>query len=47
MCGVTWFLFGGSGGPPRVGGCVCVCWKPIVHHDIVYGVQFFYVFIML
>jgi len=48
MCGVAWFLAGGGGGgPPRVGGCVCVCREPIVPHDIWYGVQFFYVFIML
>ena len=26
---------------------VCVCREPIVPHDIVYGVQFFYVFFML
>jgi len=27
--------------------CVCVCREPIVLHDVVDGVQFFFVFVML
>ena len=30
----------------RVGGCVCMCREPIVLHDVVYGVQFFFVFVV-
>ena len=48
MSGVTWFLGWGVGeGPPGFGGCEFVCREPIVHHYNVYGVQYFYVFIML
>jgi len=32
---------------PRDGGYVCVDREPIVQHDVIDGVQFFFVFIIL
>ena len=33
-------------GFPQVGGCVSMCREPMVCHDVAYGVQFFFIFIV-
>ena len=47
MCGFFWFLAGGCGRLSRGGMCVCVYREPIVLHDVVDGVQFFFIFVLL
>ena len=49
MCGFFWFLAGGCGRLSLGGMCVCVCvyWEPIVPHDVVVGVQFFFKLVVL
>ena len=47
MCGFTCFLAGGHSRLPRGRVYVCVYREPFVLHDVVDGVQFFFIFFML
>ena len=48
LCGIAWILAGGDGmGFLQVRACVCMCRELIVCHDVAYGIQFFFIFIVI